>query len=62
MGLAVPSVIATSLNLAMKNSILIKKNTVFEKISKIKAIVFDKTGTLFTKSNKVDEFTNLSES
>ncbi|EAR85040.1 E1-E2 ATPase family protein (macronuclear) [Tetrahymena thermophila SB210] len=61
LGLAIPSVIATSLNLAMKNSILIKKNTVFEKIGKIKAIVFDKTGTLFTKANKVDEFCNLSD-
>lgn len=62
MGLAIPSVIATSLNMAMQHSILIKKNTVFEKISRIKAIVFDKTGTLFTKAEKVDEFTNLSHS
>ena len=45
----------------MKNSILIKKNSVFEKISKIQAIVFDKTGTLFTKANQIDEFSNLSE-
>lgn len=45
--------------MGMKQSILIKKTNVFEKISKIKAIVFDKTGTLFTRASKIDEFTNL---
>lgn len=59
LGLAIPSVMSRSLNMGMKQSILIKKTNVFEKISKIKAIVFDKTGTLFTRASKIDEFTNL---
>lgn len=58
LGLAIPSVIVVTLNMAMKNSILIKKNSVFEKIKKVKAIIFDKTGTLFTKAEKIDFFHN----
>lgn len=60
LGLAIPSVIVVTLNMAMKNSILIKKNSVFEKIKKVKAIIFDKTGTLFTKAEKIDFFHNYS--
>ena len=44
LGLAIPSVIVIALNLAMKNSILIKKNTFFEKINRVKCVIFDKTG------------------
>lgn len=32
LGLAIPSVIMITLNLAMNNNILIKKNTIFDKI------------------------------
>ena len=32
LGLAIPSVLVITLNLAMKNQILIKKNNIFEKI------------------------------
>ncbi|KAL4490313.1 hypothetical protein ABPG72_004352 [Tetrahymena utriculariae] len=60
LGLAIPSVIVVTLNMAMKNSILIKKNSVFEKIKKVQAIIFDKTGTLFTKAEKIDFFHNYS--
>lgn len=49
LGLAIPSVIAISLNIAMKLGILIKKNNLFEELNKIKCIFFDKTGTLFTR-------------
>ena len=53
-GLAVPSVIAIVLNMATKSGILIKNNSVFEKIKKAKVIAFDKTGTLFTKIDHID--------
>ena len=62
LGLAVPSVIAIILNLATKSGILIKNNGVFEKIKKAKVIAFDKTGTLFTKLNKIEEHIILSDS
>ena len=56
LGLAIPSVVVITLNLAMKNGILIKKNNVLNKINKIKAIIFDKTGTLFTKVDEISDF------
>lgn len=40
----------------MENSILIKKNSIFDKILKVKSVIFDKTGTLFTKVDKITEF------
>ena len=48
-GLAIPSVTSISLNIALKNNILIKDLQIFDKIKYIKDVVFDKTGTLFTK-------------
>ena len=59
LGLAIPSVIVIALNLAMKNSILIKKNTFFEKINRVKCVIFDKTGTLFTKIEEISEFKRM---
>jgi Cu+-exporting ATPase len=56
LGLAVPSVIAISLNLAMKSGVLIRKNAVFEKSKMCNVVAFDKTGTLFTKVEKIEEF------
>jgi len=56
LGLAIPCVITITLNLAMENSILIKKNSIFDKILKVKSVIFDKTGTLFTKVDKITEF------
>ena len=53
LGLAVPSVIAIILNLATKSGILIKNNGIFEKMKITKKISFDKTGTLFTRINKI---------
>lgn len=61
LGLAVPSVIAIVLNLATKSGILIKNNGVFEKMKITKKISFDKTGTLFTRINKIEEFHILSK-
>jgi Cu+-exporting ATPase len=49
LGLAVPSVIAMILNLAVKSGILIRKNNVFEKSKNCNIVAFDKTGTLFTQ-------------
>lgn len=54
LGLAIPSVIANVLKIALKSGILIKKTGVFEKIRKAKTIAFDKTGTLFTKIKALD--------
>lgn len=56
LGLAIPSVITITLNLAMKHSILLKKNSIFEKISQVKSVIFDKTGTLFTKVDKITDY------
>ncbi len=56
LGLAIPSVIATTLNLALSHSLLLKKNSVFEKILAVRAVIFDKTGTLFTKLRAVSDF------
>ena len=53
LGLAIPSVIANILNLAIKSGILIKKTTAFESIKGAKVVAFDKTGTLFTRINRV---------
>ena len=61
LGLAVPSVIAIILNLATKSGILIKNNAVFEKMKKAKVIAFDKTGTLFTRINKISEYVVLAD-
>jgi Cu+-exporting ATPase len=54
LGLAVPSVIAIILNLATKSGILIKNNSIFEKMKKANKISFDKTGTLFTRIGKIE--------
>jgi Cu+-exporting ATPase len=62
LGLAVPSVIAIILNLATKSGVLIKNNSIFEKMKKAKKIAFDKTGTLFTRINKIEDFKTLSRS
>lgn len=51
LGLAVPTVLAISLNIAYKNGILIRKNSVFENGNKCLVVAFDKTGTLFVKVN-----------
>ena len=59
LGLAIPSVLVITLNLAMKNQILIKKNNIFEKIHRVGCVVFDKTGTLFTKLDEIKDTLRL---
>ena len=54
LGLAVPSVVAIVLNIAIKNGILIRNSGVLEKMKKSRIIAFDKTGTLFTRINKIE--------
>ena len=61
LGLAVPSVMAIILNLATKSGILIKNNSVFEKMKKANIVAFDKTGTLFTRLNKIEFYRCLNE-
>lgn len=53
LGLAVPSVVAIVLNIAIKNGIIIRNNAIIEKMKFSKIIAFDKTGTLFTRINKI---------
>ena len=62
LGLAIPSVIANVLNLAIKSGILIKRTSVFESIKGAKIVAFDKTGTLFTRINRIEDYKLLSES
>lgn len=59
LGLAVPSVIAIVLNLATKSGILIKNNSVFEKMKKCSKMAFDKTGTLFNRIARIEEYVIL---
>lgn len=54
LGLAVPSVIAIVLNVAIRNGILIRSSSVLEKMKKSSIVAFDKTGTLFTRINQVE--------
>jgi len=61
LGLAVPSVVAIILKLATKSGILIKKTKVFERIKNAKVVAFDKTGTLFTRINQVENHKLLSD-
>ena len=61
LGLAIPSVIVITLNLAMKNSILIKTNKTFDNVLKIGSVVFDKTGTLFNKIEEISEVQLLND-
>lgn len=56
LGLAIPSVIANILSLAIKSGILIKNTGVFEAIKNTKMVAFDKTGTLFTKISKIESY------
>ena len=56
LGLAIPSVIAMTLNLAMKNGILIKNTSIFETLESIDTIIFDKTGTILPIDQMEVEF------
>lgn len=47
-GLAVPSVVSIILQTGIKYGILLKKNTIFNRLNKINCVVFDKTGTLIS--------------
>ncbi|MEO0203142.1 MAG: cation-translocating P-type ATPase [candidate division WOR-3 bacterium] len=45
-GIAIPLVIAASINKSLKNGIIIKNSASLERANKINVVVFDKTGTL----------------
>ena len=53
-GLAVPIASLSGYDLALKNGVLFKTGDTFEKIKSIKAVVFDKTGTLSLGKLKVE--------
>ncbi len=48
MGLATPTAVMIGLGRAAKNGILVRGGDVFERLSEINAVVFDKTGTITT--------------
>jgi Cu2+-exporting ATPase/Cu+-exporting ATPase len=56
LGLATPLSLTLTLSRLANNGILVKDQTVIEKVSKIKNIFFDKTGTLTNGSFKVTEW------
>ena len=62
LGLAVPSVVGIVLNVAIKNGILIRNNSVIETMKTASVVAFDKTGTLFTRINKIEQAVVLDQS
>ena len=48
--------VSICIKLALKHGVILKKNSVFEKIDKVDQFVFDKTGTLISNFEKVHQF------
>ncbi len=59
LALATPLAFTTSLSRLAKNGILIKNDSILQKISELKTIFFDKTGTLTLGEIEISEFTLL---
>lgn len=59
LGLATPTAVAVGTGLGAKHNILIKDATTLEEVSKIQAVVLDKTGTLTEGKPKVTEITGM---
>lgn len=64
LGLATPTAIVSAIGLAAKNNIFFKNIDTLEKIKKINAIVFDKTGTItegILRINEIESFSSFSK-
>jgi len=48
MGLATPTAVSVGLGVSARNRIILKRASIFEELTKVKHLVFDKTGTLST--------------
>jgi Cu+-exporting ATPase len=62
LGLATPTAIVSAIGLAAKNNIFFKNIDTLERIKKINAIVFDKTGTItegILRINEIESFSNF---
>lgn len=61
LGLATPTAVAVGTGLGAKHNILIKDATTLEQVSKIQAVVLDKTGTLTEGKPKVTSITSFDD-
>ncbi|GKQ42467.1 cobalt ABC transporter ATP-binding protein [Companilactobacillus sp. RD055328] len=59
--LAAPISLISGMSRSSRNGIIVKTGTTIEKLSKIKSIAFDKTGTITSGKLKVDEIVNDSQ-
>lgn len=61
LGLAIPLVISTSISLSASNGLLVRNRLAFERAKDIKALIYDKTGTLTEGKFGVTDILALSE-
>lgn len=55
LGLAIPSVMVSGMNIGLRHGIIFKSLEIIKKINEVTTIVFDKTGTLFTNVKNISD-------